>query len=202
MESSIIIPRTVNARHYELGFPDRKGPYLKQTVLDCFHTTMRFKPRFKTVSRIFARWMLKLSSVRMERAAKALAKLKFSGAISPDQLAIAAWPTAVGKRIAVHACPKALVRGSLVVEADDAIWQKQLFHLRFDILAKLTEVLGSGIVTDLEFRIASATPRRPPQSAQSHSETASPDEADRIKDPVMRILYKQARKRATKRATA
>ena len=90
----------------------------------------------------------------MERAGKALAKLKFSDAISPDQLAFAAWPAAVGKRIAVHACPKALVRGSLVIETDDAIWQKQLFHLRFDILAKLTEVLGGGVVTDLEFRIA------------------------------------------------
>jgi predicted nucleic acid-binding Zn ribbon protein len=139
----------------------------------------------------------------MERAGKALAKLKLSDAISPDQLAFAAWPAAVGKRIAMHACPKALVRGSLVVEAEDAIWQKQLFHLRFDILAKLTEVLGGGIVTDLEFRIAkAAVPRRPPQSAQSHGKTLAPDDADSIEDPVMRILYKQARTRATKRATA
>ncbi len=138
----------------------------------------------------------------MERAGKALAKLKLSAAISNDQLAFAAWPAAVGARIAMHACPKALVRGSLVVEAEDAIWQKQLFHLRFDILAQLTEVLGSGIVTDLEFRIASATPRRPPQSAQSHSETVSADDADSIQDPVMRIIYKQARGRAAKKATA
>jgi predicted nucleic acid-binding Zn ribbon protein len=139
----------------------------------------------------------------MERAGKALAKLKLSDAISPDQLALAAWPVAVGERIAVHACPKALVRGSLVVEAEDGVWQKQLFHLRFDILAKLTEVLGSGIVTDVEFRIAGAAPpRRPPQSAKSHSETVSADDADSIKDPVMRVLYKQARTRAAKKATA
>jgi len=132
----------------------------------------------------------------MERAGKSLAKLKLSDAISPDHLAFAAWPAAVGKRIAVHACPKALVRGSLVVETDDAIWQKQLFHLRFDILAKLTEVLGGGIVTDLEFRIAKAVPRRPPQVARSHGETIAPDDADSIEDPVMRILYKKARSRA------
>jgi hypothetical protein len=138
----------------------------------------------------------------MERAGKALAKLKLSDAISPDELAFAAWTAAVGKRIAVHACPKALVRGCLVVEAEDAIWQRQLFHLRFDILAKLTAILGGGIVTDLEFRIASAAPRRPPQSAQSHSETVSLDEADSIKDPGMRIVYKQARIRAAKKATA
>jgi hypothetical protein len=143
----------------------------------------------------------------MERAGKSLAKLKLSDAISPDQLAFAAWPAAVGKRIAVHACPKALVRGSLVVETDDAIWQKQLFHLRFDILAKLAEVLGGGIVTDLEFRIAKAVPRRPPQSALSHGESVVPDDADSIADPVMRILYKQARTRemngrGIKKATA
>lgn len=140
----------------------------------------------------------KIEFVRMERAGKVLAKLKLSDAISADQLAFAAWPAAVGERIAVHAGPRALVRGSLVVEVEDAIWQKQLFHLRFDILAKLTEVLGSGIITDLEFRIATATPRRPPQSAQSHSKTVPADDADSIQDPVMRILYKQARSRAKK----
>ena len=138
----------------------------------------------------------------MERAGKALAKLKLSDAISPDALAFAAWTATVGKRIAVHAVPKALVRGSLVIEAEDAIWQKQLFHLRLDILGRLIDVLGSGIVTDLEFRIATGTPRRPPQSAQSHSDTTPADDADSIQDPVMRILYKQARSRAVKKATA
>jgi len=137
----------------------------------------------------------------MERAGKALANLKFSAAISPDQLAIAAWPAAVGQRIAVHAVPKALVRGCLVVEAEDSIWQKQLFHLRFDILAKITEILGSSLVTDLEFRVAAGLPRRPPQSARSHGENIAGDEAERIEDPVMRILYKRSRTRA-KKATA
>ncbi len=132
----------------------------------------------------------------MERAGKALAKIKISDAISPDQLAMAAWTAAVGKRIAAHANPKALVRGCLVVEAEDGVWQKQLFHLRFDILAKLTEILGSGIVTDLEFRIANAVPRRPPQTAASHSESAQADESDGIKDPVMRIVYRNARTKA------
>jgi hypothetical protein len=136
----------------------------------------------------------------MERAGKILAKIKNSDAISPEQLARAAWTATVGKRIAAKATPRALVRGSLIVDVEDAVWQKQLFYLRFDILAKLTSVIGAGIVTDLEFRIA--TPRRPPQSAQSHSEAAPVDEADRIVDPVMRILYRQARRKAVKRASA
>lgn len=141
----------------------------------------------------------------MERAGKALSKLNLSSAISADELAFAAWTAAIGKRIARHAPAKALVRGRLVVEAEDAIWQQQLFHLRFDIMAKLSEVLGAGIVTDLEFRIAKPA-RRPPQSAQSHGENLTSDEADSIEDPVMRILYKQSRasshKKAAGKATA
>src|SRR5579862_8055940 len=136
-----------------------------------------------------------MSSDRMERAGKSLAKLKLPDAISPDDLARAAWPAAVGRRIAVHAAPKALVRGSLIVEVEDGIWQKQLFSLRFQILAKLQEVVGAGIITDVEFRIA--TPRRPPQPALNLNEAKPLDEADRIADPGLRMIYKQARKKAS-----
>jgi Dna[CI] antecedent, DciA len=131
----------------------------------------------------------------MERAGKSLAKLKLSDAISPDDLARAAWPAAVGKRIATHATAKSLVRGSLIVEVEDGIWQKQLFYLRFQILAKLQEVVGAGMITGVEFRIA--TPRRPPQPALSLNASKALDEADGISDPGMRIVYKQARKKAS-----
>jgi hypothetical protein len=136
-----------------------------------------------------------MSSDRMERAGKSLAKLKFSDAISPDDLARAAWPAAVGKRIATHATAKSLVRGSLIVEVEDGIWQKQLFYLRFQILAKLQEVVGAGVITGVEFRIA--TPRRPPQPALILNASKPIDEADGITDPGMRIVYKQARKKAS-----
>lgn len=130
----------------------------------------------------------------MERAGKSLAKMKLSDAVSQEDLARAAWPAAVGKRIARVAVAKALVRGNLIVETEDAVWQQQLFYLRFQILPKLCGILGQGIVRELEFRIA--TPRRPPQPAHSLRASESPDEADRIADPVMRIVYKQARKKA------
>jgi predicted nucleic acid-binding Zn ribbon protein len=139
--------------------------------------------------------MLKLTSVRMERAAKSFAKLKLDDAISQEDLARAAWPSAVGRRIAVHASAKSVVRGRLIVEVDDAVWQKQLFHLRVQILAKLRETVDESIVNDIEFRIA--IPRRPPQPAQRLNQTKPPDEADGIADPVMRILYRQARKKAS-----
>src|SRR5260370_16248677 len=96
--------------------------------------------------------MLKLNSVRMERAGKSLAKLKLSDAISTEQLAVAAWTAAVGKRLASHAQATTLVRGSLIVEAEDAIWQRQLFHLRLPILANLPDVFAGPILHDLLFR--------------------------------------------------
>ena len=130
----------------------------------------------------------------MERAGKSLAQLKLSDAIPMEELARAAWPAAVGKRVAVHAKAKSLVRGSLIVEVEDSIWRKQLFYLRLQILGKLCEVLGNGVITDIEFRLA--TPRRPPQPAQRLNESESADEADGIQDPGMRIVYKQARKKA------
>jgi len=127
----------------------------------------------------------------MERAGRSLAKLKLSGKISADEIALAAWPAAVGERIASHARAVAVVRGNLVVEVEDAIWKKQLFYLRSQILRKLQELLGDTTVTEVEFRLA--TPRRPPQVAQA---LTSQDEADSIPDRVLRIVYRQARKKA------
>ncbi len=131
----------------------------------------------------------------MERAGKSLAKMKLPDAISPQDLACAAWTATVGQRLAKVARPKALVRGNLIIETDDAVWQQQLFQLRFNILPRLIEVLGAGIVNNLEFRIA--TPRRPPQQAQTPARPESSDEADRIENSIFRSLYKQARKKAS-----
>ena len=132
----------------------------------------------------------------MERASNSLAKLKLSDKMSGEELARAAWPSAVGKRIAVRTSIFGLVRDRLVVEVEDAVWQKQLFHLRYQILNNFAEIIGGDIVRDIEFRIG--TPRRPPQPASRiDNSRSSGDEADGIKDPVLRILYKESRKKAS-----
>ena len=132
----------------------------------------------------------------MERVAKSLARLKLSDAISTEDLARAAWAAAVGKRIASKTSAKSLVRNSLIVEVEDALWRKNLFQLRFQILGKLAEILGSGVVQDVEFRVPT-TLKRPPQPARRLNESAATDEAERIDDPGMRIVYRQARKKAS-----
>ncbi len=114
--------------------------------------------------------------------------------IGNEQLALSAWKAAVGKKLAARTRPAKLVRTRLVVEVEDQIWQRQLFVLTRQIVANLVKQLGEGIVDDVEFRIV---PRRmePKRAAASIPGLFSQDEADRIADPMMRHIYKAARRK-------
>ncbi len=128
----------------------------------------------------------------MERASRFVSRLPFpSGAVSARDLACAAWPAATGKRIAAHSRATDLIAKRLVVDVEDAVWQRQLSVLKAQILNRLLEVLGQPLVGDIEFRV---TPRRRlPQVAERPRQSA--DEADRIQDPVLRTIYRQQRTR-------
>jgi hypothetical protein len=135
----------------------------------------------------------------MERASKLIRGLSLSGngnnaVISAEELACAAWPDAVGKQLAAHTRAARMVRSRLVVEVEDATWQRQLFTLSRQILGNLEKSLGRGLVEDVEFRVVPR--RREPQRAQQAAPAAFADDADRIADPVMRGIYKASRKRA------
>jgi hypothetical protein len=139
----------------------------------------------------------------MERAAHFIQKNKLSKKVfSEEDLTRAVWPAAVGKAVAAHTSRLTLVRHTLVVEVEDAIWQKQLFNLRDQILGRLHRVTGSSeLVQDLEFRIALA--RRQPQRAETRLSPAAThlplpyDEADTIQDAVLKKVYRLSRKKAT-----
>lgn len=131
----------------------------------------------------------------MELASKLIARLKLPGeTITAEELACAAWPRAVGKKVAQHTRPAKLVRTRLVVEVEDAVWQRQLFALRGFILRNLEKSLGSGLVDDLEFRVSPR--RRDAQRAAQAIPGLAADEASGIEDPVLRSIYRAARKRA------
>lgn len=124
----------------------------------------------------------------MERAGRLLGKLKLSPALAdPETRARAAWSIAAGSKIAGHTRATALVRGSLIVEVEDQVWQRQLATLRHFLIRNLTDALGEPLVTALDFRPMPR--RRSPQRA----ETARP--VENIQDPVLEILYQQSRKR-------
>jgi hypothetical protein len=127
----------------------------------------------------------------MERAGRLIGKLKLCA--TPEELARAAWPVAVGKRIAAHSAAVRLDGSCLVVEVEDAVWQGHLTALQSQIVKRMEEVLGSALVGRLAFW--PMLPRRMPQREERVARRA--DEADDIADPEMRRLYRVARRKAT-----
>jgi len=130
----------------------------------------------------------------MERVSKLLRGLNLpSETMSAEELVCAAWPQAVGNKIAAHTRAARMVRARLIVEVEDNVWQRQLFTLSRHILRNLERTVGAGMVEDLEFRIVPR--RREPQRAQ-RSVPALLDEAEAIADPVLRGIYRASRLKA------
>jgi len=136
----------------------------------------------------------------MDQASRILAKWAGSSEagtelVSHERLALGAWKKAVGKRLADRARAIKLVRDRLVVGVDDEVWQKNLWGLRYQILNNLEAAIGPGIVKSVEFRIL------PPKIEPQRAEVAlTADEADQIKDPGLRRIYRNARRKETKSA--
>src|SRR5438105_2529046 len=84
----------------------------------------------------------------MERAGRLIGKLKVSpGVTDPETRARNAWAMAAGKKIALKTRATNLVRGTLVVEVEDIVWQRQLNTLRHFLLRNLHQELGEALVT-------------------------------------------------------
>jgi predicted nucleic acid-binding Zn ribbon protein len=130
---------------------------------------------------------------KMDRLGKLLGQSKIaSRCLTPEMLAVAHWPEAAGKIIRRHSKALKLVGGRLVVEVEDAIWQRQLTQLRGAILSRFDKVAGPGLVNDLEFRVSRVLARKMPVMETR----AVGDEADAIADPVFRKIYKASRRKA------
>lgn len=131
----------------------------------------------------------------MERASKLIRGMKLPlDTLSGEELACAVWPQAVGKKIAAHTRAAKLVRTRLVIEVEDDTWRKQLNALSRRIVWNLEQVLGKGMVDDIEFRVMPR--RREPQRAAKAMPALFADESAAIADPVMRSIYRAARKKA------
>jgi predicted nucleic acid-binding Zn ribbon protein len=126
----------------------------------------------------------------MQRASKLIRGLNL---LTTEELACAAWPEAVGQKIAAHTRAARMVRARLVVEVEDHIWQHQLFALQRQVLGNLARIVGGGLVEELEFRVLPR--RRQPQRAEQAA-PALADEAQTIADPVLRSIYRASRERA------
>jgi len=135
----------------------------------------------------------------MKPAGRLLGTLKIAATLSdPETRLRAAWAKAAGPKVARYTRVSALVRETLVVEVEDFTWQKQLASLRHFIVSNLARDLGEVLVKDIDFR---PMPKRMgPQraeAARADLPAVSADDAERIEDPVMRMLYRKSRTKAS-----
>ncbi len=112
---------------------------------------------------------------------------------------LAAWPAAVGKRLANRTRAVAVRGTHLIVEVEDDSWRRNLWGLRHQILRNMVDLLEEATPRDIEFRIG--IPRRPPKSETVENAFQLvaphvPDEADGIADPVLRRIYLNSRRKA------
>ena len=70
-----------------------------------------------------------------------------------ERLVLSLWPNVVGKTVAQKTEPTRLHRSSLIVSVPDETWKRELFALRFEILAKLEKLVGSHRVASLDLRV-------------------------------------------------
>ena len=136
----------------------------------------------------------------MERAGRLIRKMNLPPQLADAETRVrAAWPVAAGKIIASHTQPGALVRGTLIIEVEDRVWQRQLSTLRHFLLRNLAKELDETLVTELDFRpmrLSQATPRRGTQRAASARNDRTAGDIDRIGDPVLELLYEKSRRSA------
>ena len=131
----------------------------------------------------------------MERAANLLRQYPYAGrCVTPAELVQAAWPRAVGKKIAAHSKVDSLWNGRLTVSVDDAIWRDQLTTLAGQILWQVDKAVGGNLVRWIEFRVG--VRRRGPVRAD-RSQRISNDDPDGIADPILGHIYQAAKKRAS-----
>jgi len=86
--------------------------------------------------------------------------MKAKSALTPAEIAAAAWPAAVGKRLAGRTTVAGFDRGRVRVEVEDELWRKNLLGLKGQILANLRRLIGVDMVDEIVFELS--VPRRPP----------------------------------------
>lgn len=59
------------------------------------------------------------------------------------------WPQIVGRKIASHAQPAHFSRGRLEIACDHDVWRAELQFLKPELLARLTEAFGEGVVKEI-----------------------------------------------------
>ena len=66
---------------------------------------------------------------------------------------IQGWPAIVGEQVAAHSTPLTLRNKTLTIAADEPAWGAQIRWLEADLLRRLEQVCGQGVVTRVAVRV-------------------------------------------------
>ncbi|MGC4050245.1 MAG: DUF721 domain-containing protein [Paludibaculum sp.] len=92
----------------------------------------------------------------MERAGRIIARIRTAQEhFTHEELTLAAWPAAIGKRLAGRTRAVAIQDNNLVVLVEDDQWRRNLYGLRQQILRNLSDLLGGAAPQGIEFALES-----------------------------------------------
>lgn len=70
------------------------------------------------------------------------------------------WGTTVGDKISSHTQPSRLIRGVLTVDVDSPAWIHQLTFYKEDLIKKINNEIGKGMVKDIRFKVGKVEGKR------------------------------------------
>jgi predicted nucleic acid-binding Zn ribbon protein len=59
------------------------------------------------------------------------------------------WPELVGPEIAARAVPEKIYRGRLILHCDHDVWRTELVYLEPELLKRIAEGMGEGVVKEI-----------------------------------------------------
>lgn len=86
---------------------------------------------------------------------RALGGLGLPGAVAVRAV-FGRWEEMVGAQVADHSQPVSLRGGRLVVVVDEPGWATQLRYLQADLVRRIAEVVGEGVVARIDVRVRPA----------------------------------------------
>jgi len=77
-----------------------------------------------------------------------------------EHLAVMAWPQIAGEVIGSHTRAETVRDGVLIVATDTSAWAQELHMRRHDLLARVAEEVGAGLIREIHFRSGTIAPKR------------------------------------------
>lgn len=111
-----------------------------------------------------------------------------------EDLVLSYWPSTVGPLIACRTRPVGVFGRKLFVEVTDPAWRTELQGLSRRIAGQINDAVGHKVLWDVSFRLGRARGKPPARAANASALPETGDEADSIRDPNLRRIFRARRR--------